>query len=59
LQNCWRPLFHVFDKFQECKPCLPNCWRCSGMRGQQRLEIIHYQCISSVGVSTNHCHPHG
>ena len=29
MQNCWRAIFKVFDKFQECKVQLYNCWRCS------------------------------
>ena len=29
MQNCWRAIFKVFDKFKECKVQLHNCWRCS------------------------------
>jgi len=29
MQNCWRAIFKVFDKFQKCKIQLHNCWRCS------------------------------
>jgi len=29
MQNCWRAIFKVFGKFQECKVPLHNCWRCS------------------------------
>ena len=27
MQNCWRAIFMVFGKFQECKVQLHNCWR--------------------------------
>ena len=28
MQNCWRAIFKVFGKFQECKVQMHNCWRC-------------------------------
>ena len=27
MQNCWRAIFKIFGKFQECKVQLHNCWR--------------------------------
>ena len=29
IQNCWIPHFMIFDKLQEYKPQMQNCWRCS------------------------------
>jgi hypothetical protein len=29
LSNCWRPLFLILPKLDECQVSLPNCWSCS------------------------------
>ena len=46
MQNCWRAIFEVFGKFQECKVQLHNCWRCS-------KALCSFQKISRFPITSN------